>query len=187
MTRSVIFWRRLDVPGLERLELTIEPHGVTAVSDLITTENGGFRLAHSWQLDRDWRALSAAFTRWDAAGHTQLRLERAGKGWNVNGGYRPDLIGAAEPDLSATPFCNSFAVRRTPPAIGASLVLDTAFIDAATLTVTRSTQRYDRLGAHHFRYTDLGLFQGFEAQLTLEPNGLVDTYENLFERVLPAG
>ena len=41
------------------------------------------------------------------------------------------LEGAEEPDLSVTPFCNTFPIRRTPDAPGASLTLDTAFIDAA--------------------------------------------------------
>ena len=115
------FWRRTDVEGLERLELAIEPGGVTATSTVICLEAGGFRLDHRWRLDPHWRAQAVTVERWNAQGHGVLRLERAGTGWRVDGAPRPDLEGAEEPDLSVTPFCNTFPIRRTPEGAGASL------------------------------------------------------------------
>jgi uncharacterized protein len=185
MSTAVIFWRRTDVEGLERLELHQRPEGVKASSSLICTESGGFRLDHSWQLSPDWRAQSVAVERWDAGGHKALRLERAGAGWLVNGALRADLQGAEEPDLSVTPFCNTFPIRRTPEQPGASLQLDTAYIDADAMTVARSSQRYDRQGPRRVRYVDLGLSLGFEADLVVDDQGLVLSYEHLFERVTP--
>jgi hypothetical protein len=68
---------------------------------------------------------------------------------------------------------------------GESLTLDTAFIDGVTLTVARSRQRYDRQEPRRLRYVDLGLAQGFEADLVVDELGLVLRYEHLFERVEP--
>ena len=51
MSKSIPFWRRIDVEGLERLELSVYPDGVTAMSEVICLEAGGFRLEHRWQLD----------------------------------------------------------------------------------------------------------------------------------------
>ena len=182
MSKSVLFWRRIDVEGFERLELAIEPDGVSAVSTVICLEAGGFHLDHRWRLAPDWRAQSVTVERWSGQGHDVLCLERAGLGWRVDGVLRPDLDGAEEPDLSVTPFCNTFPIRRMPEGAGASLSLDTAFIDGPTLTVTRSSQRYDRQGPRCLRYVDLGLSRGFEADLTVDENGLVLSYEHLFER-----
>lgn len=182
-SQQVLFWRRTDIEGLERLELTIGPDGIQAVSTVLCLEEGGFRLDHRWALSPDWRAQSVTVERWNAAGHGLLTLERAGASWQVNGLPRPDLDGAEEPDLSVTPFCNTFPIRRTPPAPGASLTLDTAFIDGAALTVARSRQRYDRQGPDRLRFVDLGLSAGFEADLTVDAEGLVIHYEHLFERV----
>jgi hypothetical protein len=64
-----------------------------------------------------------------------------------------------------------------------SLVLDTAYVDGSTLTIARSRQRYDRQGPRRFRYVDLGLASGFEADLVVDADGLVMHYEHLFERV----
>lgn len=185
MSKSVLFWRRTDVEGLERLELSIEPDGVTATSSVICVEAGGFRLDHHWRLDPGWRAQSVTVERWNLQSHGVLHLERAGTGWRVNGAVRPDLEGAEEPDLSVTPFCNTFPIRRTPDGVGASMPLDTAFIDGSALTVARSSQRYDRQGPGRLRYVDLGLSRGFEADLVVDDAGLVLRYEHLFERVVP--
>lgn len=185
ISKSVLFWRRTDVEGFERLELQIDADKITAQSTVICLDEGGFRLDHHWHLNPDWRAQSVAIERWNSSGHNALRLERARGGWRVNGEARPDLDGAEEPDLSVTPFCNTFPIRRTPQQTGKSLQLDTAFIDGPQLTVARSSQRYDRQGPKRLRYVDLGLARGFEAGLIVDDLGLVLRYEHLFERVAP--
>jgi len=185
MSATVLFWRRKDLEGLERLELSVRAEGVTAASTVLSLEAGGSRIDHHWRLDPDWRALSVTVERWNAQGHGVLRLERDGAGWRVDGALRPDLDGAEEPDLSVTPFCNSFPIRRTPKGAGESLTLDTAFIDGPALTVARSRQRYDRQGPTRLRYVDLGLSRGFEADLEVDEAGLVLSYEHLFDRVAP--
>lgn len=183
LRHSVLFWHRKDVEGLERLELAIGPEGITAASTVLCLEAGGFRLDHHWRLGLDWRVQSARIERWSAQGHGTLYVERSGTGWKVDGHLRPDLEGAEEPDLSVTPFCNTFLIRRVPEADGASLTRDTVFINGPALTVARSRQRYDRQGLRRLRYADLGLFAGFEADLTVDETGLVLSYEGLFDRV----
>lgn len=183
MSRSILFWQRTDMPGLERLELQHADDGIEAVSTVICLEGDGFRLDHRWQLTPDWRALLVEVEQRGPASHRRLRLERAGTGWRVDGEPRSDLDGAEEPDLSVTPFCNTIPIRRLAPQAGASLTLDTAYIDAVAMTVGRSRQRYDRQGPNRVRYVDLCLSDGFEADLELDDQGLVLTYEHLFERI----
>lgn len=186
MTTRILFWRRIDVESLERLELRCGSGGILAVSTIVSLEAGGARLDYRWRLDPGWRTLAVTVSRRDAAGRRVVRLERAGSGWRVDGVARVDLDGAEEPDLSATPFCNTLPIRRTPQAPGSSLSLDTAFIDADTLVVARSCQRYDRLGPRRLRYVDLGLSRGFEAELEVDEAALVLRYQHLFERITPA-
>jgi len=182
----ILFWRRTDVTGLERLALSLSVDAVLAESTVICVEDGGFRLDHRWRLTPDWRALSLDVERWGPVGRTHLSLERTDDGWSVDGRRRADLDGAEEPDLSVTPFCNSFAIRRTPAGAEASLTLDTCFVDGAAMTVKRSRQRYDRLATDRLHYVDLGLSAGFEADLQVDHQGLVLRYQHLFERVAPA-
>jgi uncharacterized protein len=180
---TLICWRRIDLVGLELLALRTAAEGVWAESSVMCTANGGFRLDHVWQLTPDWRALSLRIERLDANGRRALTLERDGDGWRVDGGRRADLDGADEPDLSVTPFCNTLIIRRVPAVAGASLTVDTAYVDGADLTVARSRQRYDYKAPRRFRYIDQGVSAGFEADLQVDEVGLVQHYEYLFERV----
>jgi hypothetical protein len=179
----LICWRRIDIVGLELLALRIGAERVRAESSIICMEDGGFRLDHIWELTSDWRALSLQVERRDANGRRALTLERDGNGWRVDGERRPDLDGADDPDLSATPFCNTLVIRRIPAVEGASLTLDPAYVNAKDLVVTRSRQRYDYQAPGRFRYIDLGLSAGFEADLEVDGQGIIQRYQHLFERV----
>jgi hypothetical protein len=183
MSSEILFWQRTDVVGLERMTLCIATDAIVADSTVLCIEDGGFRLDHRWRLTPDWRALSLEVHRLGPAGAARVSVERHDGGWRVDGVRRPDLDGADEPDLSVTPFCNTFPIRRTPHGAGRSLTLDTCFVDGATLTVARSRQRYDRLGPDLLRYVDLGLAAGFEADLHVDGQGLVIRYQHLFERL----
>ena len=183
MPPSVLFWRRLDLEGLERLELTIGPDGVKARGTVLALEAGGFSLEHAWRLDPDWRPVSLTLERWGLRGRTRLTLERQGAGWRVDGQVRPDLDGTEAPDISATPFCNTLPIQRLATAPGETLTLDVAYVDAAAMTVQRSRQRYLRQGPDAVRYIDLGVATGFEADLRVDAEGLVLAYEGLFERL----
>lgn len=180
-----LFWRRLDAVGLERLELAAGPDGVEAVGTVLGLDAGGFQLEHRWRLDTAWRTVSLHVERLGATARTVLVVERDGDGWRVDGAPRPDLAGAEEPDVSVTPFCNTLPIRRLAPEPGATLTLDTCYVDADAMRAVRSRQRYERRGAHHVRYVDLGTAAGFEAELEIDDDGLVVRYEHLFERVDP--
>jgi uncharacterized protein len=56
-------------------------------------------------------------------------------------------------------------------------------VNGDNLTVARSRQRYDYKEPGRFRYIDLGVATGFEADLLVDAEGLVRSYEHLFERV----
>ncbi len=183
MEPRVLFWRRIDVEGFERLTLSRKGDLVEARGAVLCVDEGGFRIDHAWTLGPDWRARALTIERWGLAGHGRLHLERDGDGWRVDGERRPDLDGAEEPDLSVTPFCNSLPIRRLDAGSGAPLTLDTAYVDGPALSVVRSRQRYERIGPRAVRYVDLGVAKGFESELTLDEDGLVVVYEHLFQRV----
>ncbi len=83
-------------------------------------------------------------------------------------------------DVSATPLCNALAIRRLEETGGEFTAL---YVLAPALTVEPSRQRYEPLGSGRWRYVDLGAAKGFEAVLELDSDGLVRTYERLFEAI----
>lgn len=186
MDAATLFWSRTDVVGLERLEIAETADGIAAVATVLGLEAGGFELDHRWRLSHEWSAQSLVVERWGPDGRTRLAVDRQGEGWLVDGVRRPDLDGAEEPDLSATPFCNTFPIRRLSAEPGAVLELDVCFVDADAMTVERSRQRYERTADLRVRFVSLdGTSAGFEADLEVDGEGLVVRYEHLFERVEP--
>ncbi|MCA3710040.1 MAG: putative glycolipid-binding domain-containing protein [Phenylobacterium sp.] len=180
-TARQIAWRRLDEPGFELFDFVQYRGGFLARGTVVTAADGGAAIVHEWRLDPRWRTESVTVrsTRDDGA----LTLERTEGGWKVDGNARPDLDGAAEPDLSLTPFCNTIAVARLSGFPDAAVEFDVAYIDGARMEVQLSRQRYERLGPRVVRYIDLGRCEGFEADLYLSEDDLVDRYGTLFARV----
>jgi hypothetical protein len=171
-------WRRLDEPGLEVLNLRVTGDGVEVRSSVVYGGEEPFGLRYVWTLDDAWRTRSLCL---DVRGDedSSLMLERAGPAsWRLNGQLRPDLEGCDEVDVSATPFCNSLAIRHLEHRSGE---LVTVYVDVPKLSATPSRQRYEALGASRWRYLDLGVVAGFEALLDLDEDGLVCRYEGLFE------
>lgn len=171
-------WRRVDTPGIELMTLSHNPSGLSVRSTLIHAGEESYGLRYRWDLDTSWRTRSLRIERTDAPDKSLL-VERMGETtWRVDGAMRSDLAGCHEVDLSATPFCNGLAIRRMNEFDGELLAL---FIDAPALTCQPSRQRYERLGPRTWQYIDKGVSDGFTARLDLDEEGLVATYEHLFE------
>ena len=171
-------WRRIDQPGLELARIEIAARGVTVCSMLVDGGDAPFGLRYLWMLDKDWRTRSLRLESM-ADDDGWLHIERAGAAsWKIDGKPAAHLDGCQELDLSATPFCNALAIRRTSEE---DEDFTAAYISAADLSVTPSRQRYEKLGRRKWRYVDLGVANGFTAVLDLDADGLVKTYEGLFE------
>lgn len=169
-------WRRLDEPGLEVLHMQPDTDGILVLSSVVYAGAEAFGLSYLWQLDRDWRTHRLELHLASPTVETLL-VERWDDGWRVNGQPRPDLAECDEIDLSATPLCNTLAMRW----LQGSGELTTLYVDLPSLQLLPSRQRYTALGKNRWRYTDLGIAKGFEADLDVDDNHLVAAYEGLFE------
>jgi len=171
-------WRRIDEPGLELMTLSRNGSGIDVRSTLILAGAESFGLRYWWELDPSWRTQTLRIDRTDDADKSLL-VERSGDTkWRVDGKNRPDLAGCHEVDVSATPFCNTLAIRHLGTAGGELLAL---FVDAPSLACQPSRQAYEPLGPRAWRYLDKGVADGFTARLDLDEEGLVAKYEHLFE------
>jgi hypothetical protein len=171
-------WRRVDEPGLELMTLSRSPSGLTVRSTLVHAGAENCALRYFWTLDTSWRTRTLRLERTEPV-EKSLVIERTGDtDWRIDGEARPDLAGCHEVDVSATPFCNSLAIRRMNGADGELLAL---FVDAPALTCQPSRQRYEHLGPRAWRYVDKGVSDGFTARLDVDEEGLIATYEHLFE------
>jgi uncharacterized protein len=176
-------WRGFGGRSLEVLWLVGRVDGFDVRSGVIDAGSAPFVVSYDWQLDPSWRTRSLRL-RLRTAHESELAIERTGDAsWQVDGRDRADLAGCEEIDLSITPFCNALALRRFGPPPGDTGELTVLYVELPALALSRSRQRYERLGPDRFRYIDLGRFSGFSAELSVDADGMIRSYEGLFERI----
>jgi uncharacterized protein len=181
VTTSTYLWRRIDTVGLVLVRLVEDADGVSVDGHEICVEGDerwGARFAVA--LDSHWRHEHTTVEVLDNAGTRRLELESDGAGsWLKDGRPDPFLEGCTDVDLAGNPFTNAFVTRRVAPPVGAEIEIRAAYVEAPALSVRPLEQRYERLAADRWVYTDhSGRFE-----LTTDADGVAVDYENLAERL----
>jgi hypothetical protein len=182
-----LFWSALQEPGMEHLHLVEDESGVRADSLVLGLDDGApFRLWYQVRADAAWTVRECRFQVGGEQGAV-LRLVSDGQGhWtDAAGGAYPALEGCADVDITVTPFTNTLPIRRLTLAPSASAELLVAYVTIPELSVRPARQRYTCLSRTEvgavYRYE--GLESGFRADLTVDAQGLVIAYPNLWQRV----
>ena len=138
--------------------------GVLDVRYLV--EAGPDGLTRRVELDLDGGAVRRVLVA-DGAGH-----------WRWEGGPElAEVAGALDVDLTVTPATNTLPIRRLAGLdVGRAADLRMAWVQFPELSVIPSAQRYERLAADRWRFSTAG----FEAELLVDPDGLVLDYGGLF-------
>ena len=91
----------------------------------------------------------------------------------------PEYSDCVDVDLSFTPATNTLPIRRLGLDIGEEAEIHVAWLVWPELTVQRVLQKYTRLAEDRYRYTQ----DEFEAELTVDRQGLVLEYEGLWRAI----
>lgn len=189
--RSVM-WAPCTGVGLEHLSLAWDEEGIRADGVVIGTEGRvPFRVRYEIRCDPGWRLRELAVYSLVRDG-VAIELLADGKGnWTTPGGEPvPALDGCVDVDISATPFTNTLPIRRLDLRPDEASELAVAYVAVPEMQVAPARQRYACLESHEedglYRYESLdGAFIGFTADLTVDTDGLVLDYPELFRRVRP--
>jgi hypothetical protein len=147
-------------------------------------EHGPFRLNYRLTWDEAWRLHDAELVVATERSVQSLSLQTDGQGhWRHSDGQAiAELDGCVDVDIWPTPFTNTFPIRREPMAVGERRQFSMAWILAPDLTVHPQPQAYTRLGNRLYLFENLD-GSGFEAQLSVDEDGIVLDYPDLFQRV----
>jgi uncharacterized protein len=94
----------------------------------------------------------------------------------------PEYEDCVDVDLSFTPSTNTLPIRRLRLDVGEEAEIAVAWLVWPELRFERAVQRYARLADDRYRYTQ----DGFEAELTVDEDGLVLDYEGLWRAIARA-
>lgn len=180
-----IWWQSIDAVGLEHLRFESTDRGAVAEGTVFGgTLDDPFDLRYRVECDALWRVRSARVSLASAPGG-ELSFDGDGDGrWtDGRGAAFPEFDGCFEIDISATPFTNTLPIRRIDLAIGASAEISVIYLLIPEMTARRSRQLYTRLGNKSYRFEEKGVFNGFTAEISIDEDGFVVDYPQLFKKI----
>jgi hypothetical protein len=176
-------WLAGEGRGLEHLSLQIRDDVVVA-DGVIVGEDEGRRFGASYRIccDAGWQVRSVEV---HVAGGASCVLTSDGLGnWRDGDGLaQPQLAGCIDVDISATPFTNTLPIRRLGPRLAARTSIAVAYFLLPDMHLSRADQAYSLLGEGRYRFEAPG--SGFEAEISVDRDGLVQDYPGLFRRLVP--
>jgi hypothetical protein len=177
-----IVWRRLDVVGVEWCEIESNEDGIRATGLVaVEWEGDAHRIDYEVGLDEGLRTRTVRVTDRVRDGERRLALEADGLGtWRSDAGLvalsAPEAI---DVDLGFSPLTNSLPIWRFELDIGDSREIEVAWVRFPSLEVVSARQTYTRLDELRWRYAS----GGFEAELDVGEDGLVERYGAYWEAV----
>ncbi len=184
MQSTRIVWRRIDIPGVEWCEVATTDDGI-AIDGLVAVE--WERVAHrvEYRIELDDAARTRRVLIRDvagAAGSSELALEADGLGRWRRAGEEAVLLespDAIDVDLGFTPLTNSLPIWRFDLEVGEARTIEVAWVRFPSLEVVHGRQTYTRIAERTWRYES----SGFEADLEVGDDGLVERYGRYWEAV----
>ena len=167
-------WRGLDLATTEHCHVIANGRDTRIRGAIIGPD---FGLFYRIKLDENGNTRTLKIERADGAS-LELFCDGAG-GWSDDRAEPiAGLRGCVDVDIWPTPMTNSLPIRRFDWLDGQAQKFAMVWIDATTMTVRREEQLYTRLDPTHFRFQSAD----FEAELTLDADGIVLDYPGLFAR-----
>jgi len=179
-----VLWRALNWVGLEHVSVQADGGGgIVADGMLIADVDGSaVRLSYMVRCDAAWHVRAVEVEVLPEGPTLQIASDGVGHWRDLSGRTLPALSGAIDVDISLTPFTNTLPIRRLGLEAGDSALIRVAYVDAPSLDLRASDQRYSCIenGPEGGRY----LYESgsFRAELTVDRDGLVIDYAGLWER-----
>lgn len=174
---TAVLWQASD-GGSEVCVLERTDRGWRVRGTVLTHEaTQPIELRYAVMVDHAWATTDVEVLVALAGGHARELAELGGV-WS--GTERaPEYSDCVDVDLSFTPATNTLPIRRLGLDIGEEAEIHVTWLVWPELTVQRVLQRYTRLAEDRYRYTQ----DEFEAELTVDQQGLVLDYEGLWRAI----
>jgi uncharacterized protein len=176
---ATVLWRDVDTGALDRCRLDVGSGGLRLSGTVLTPEHGT-PLDVRYLVEADPAGLTRRVAlELDGGSTRRVLLADGAGGWRWEGGPElTEVAGALDVDLTVTPATNTLPIRRLAREleVGQAADLDMAWVQFPGLEVIPSAQRYRRLAPDRWRFAT----GDFEAELLVDPDGLVLDYGGLF-------
>jgi hypothetical protein len=177
----LLIWRGLDEWRAEATHVQIDGDRLTAQGTQLGVAPDAYRLDYRLLTGADFVAERLELSLLADGGLRRLVIARdPDGGWTADDRPLPELDGALDFDVLASPVFNSTPyLRHSMGTGGEARDFVMAFVTVPELAVTPSEQRYTPLGGRRVNYAS----GDFSADIQFDDDGLVGLYEDYLERV----
>lgn len=186
MLRKIIWSNQADT-GLEHFYLRRGDDEITADGIVIgVEENVAFRIHYQIRCDLRWQVRKVVVKSLDENEQTIHFVSDGSGNWtNESGDTISEFKGCFDVDITTTPFTNTLPIRRLSLISGESAEIRVVYFTIPDMQVSVAPQRYTCLetGSAVGKYKFESLDSGFTAVITVDAEGLVEDYPELFKRV----
>ena len=175
---ATVLWQDVETGALDRCRLETGADGLRLSGTVLTPEHGS-PLDVRYLVEAGPDGLTRRVELELDGGATRRVLLADGAGhWRWEGGPElAEVAGSLDVDLTVTPATNTLPIRRLAALdVGRAADLHMAWVQFPGLEVLASAQRYERLAPDRWRFST----DGFQAELLVDPDGLVLDYGGLF-------
>lgn len=179
---KLYIWRGVEYKSWEQCKVQTQPDGYT-VESLITGNHFGkiFNVKYVLRLDKRWSIQNFEIHSEIDGAKDIIKGIRNGEDWEINDIFRPEFRGLLCIDISLTPFTNSLPINNLMLMIDQSFKINVIYIDILNKNIRRVNQRYTRKSKYEYFYENYDT--NFISPISVDRNGIVRSYPNLFELV----
>lgn len=175
-----ILWTGREYYSLENCLVDITPAGVDISSVIVGKyESRIYRVDYHIKTNPEWETQFVQITNRHSNREQKFRFSSDGAGnWISEGKRMDEFDGCTDVDIAVTPFTNTLPINRLKLQPQEAKQIRVIYFDLLRQEVSAVNQQYKRIGNLQYHYENIP--NDFEADITIDENGLVVDYPSLF-------
>jgi hypothetical protein len=175
-------WTGREYYSLENCLIDTLPEGSVITSTIIGQyQQKLYQVDYTIKTNQHWETLFVELKSRHNDRKLHWLLEGDGKGnWMMNGATAGQFQGCIDVDIPLTPFTNTLPINRLKLSKDGSKEIKVIYLDVLEQAVQPVRQKYTRLSGTRYHYENIP--NDFEASITVDEQGLVVDYPQLFVR-----
>lgn len=178
---KTIIWEALAWKGRENCQIAYLDNRYVVKSKLSgTLEKTPFNLQYKLEINAEWHIKSVHIdSLQDTKRLVNLRIDTKGRWINEQSKPLIEFSNCTDIDISLSPFTNTLPIRRLTFDHKSRKAITVIYIDLPTGKIKPMKQWYTKLESRRYKYEDE---TGYANTITVDENGFVIDYPNLFKR-----
>lgn len=179
---KTLIWRGIHYQSLEYFNLSTKEESYRAESRIIGCyEDNIYTLDYRILIDKDWIVKNFLIESEINRVKRTFSGKRNQNQWEINSVLNSEFNNFKFIDISLTPFTNTLPINNLKFSESDSQKIDVIYIDVLNHHIRHVQQQYTRTAVNKYLYENIET--DFKAEISVDEDGLVTSYPELFEKI----